>query len=109
MFVNYFVAPADYDKTIQDLTFDGSTDRNCVTIPIVNDDALEATESFTASLTTSDPAVILNPDLARVDIFEDPNDSKNTALFNVMTASLEVLSSTFQYVNYHSNAVIVCP
>ena len=79
-FLNYFAAPADYGETIQDLTFDGSTDRNCVTVPIVNDDALEATESFTASLTTSDLAVTLNPDLARVDIFEDPNDGKSSAI-----------------------------
>ena len=91
MLVNYFAAPADYDETIQDLTFDSSTNRNCVTIPIVNDDAVEATESFTGSLTTSDPAVTLNPDLARVDIFEDHNDGKNEVLniLNCMTATLE--------------------
>ena len=64
-----------------------------MTVPIVNDDALEATESFTASLATSDLAVTLNPDQARVDIFEDPNDSKNEVLniLNCMTATLEAL------------------
>ena len=78
VFVNYYTAPADYDGTIADLTIDGSTGRQCVTVPIINDDILEGTESFTASLTTSDSAVTLNPDLAWVDIFDDPNDGKNT-------------------------------
>ena len=78
VFVNYYTASVDYGASTQDLTFDGSTGRQCVTVPIINDDNLEDTESFTASLTTSDSAVTLNPDLARVDIFEDPNDGKNT-------------------------------
>ena len=49
-------------------------------VPIINDDILEDIESFTVSLTTSDSAVTLNPDLARVDIVEDPNDGKNTTI-----------------------------
>ena len=80
VFVNYYTAPADYGETIEDLTFDGSTGRECVTVPIINDDILEDIESFTASLTTSDSAVTLNPDLARVDIIEDPNDGKNKTI-----------------------------
>ena len=80
VFVNYYTAPADYGETIEDLTFDGSTGRQCVTVPIINDDILEDTESFTTNFTTSDSAVTLNPDLARVDIFEDPNDGKNTTI-----------------------------
>ena len=47
-------------------------------VPIINDDILEDTESFTANLTTSDSAVTLNPDLARVDISEGSTDSKST-------------------------------
>ena len=47
-------------------------------VPIINDDILEDIESFTASLTTSDSAVTLTPDLARVDISEGSIDSKST-------------------------------
>ena len=45
-------------------------------VPITNDEILEATENFFGDLTTTDPAVTLNPDRARVDINEDPNDGK---------------------------------
>ncbi len=78
MYVICSAAPTDYTGTSADLTFDGGTDRQCVTVPIINDDILEDTESFTASLTTSDSAVTLNPDLARVDISEGSIDGKST-------------------------------
>ena len=68
-----------------------------MTVPIINDDILEDTESFTASLTTSDSAVTLNPDLARVDIFEDPNDGNNIYNYyynKLVITTLEVLPTT---------------
>lgn len=71
-----FAAPADYVGISEDLTFDSSTNRICVNVSIENDDILEATESFTASLTTSNSAVRLDQDVARVDILEDLSDGK---------------------------------
>ena len=43
-------------------------------VPIENDVILEDTENFFGSLTTTNPAVTLNPDTAQVDINEDTND-----------------------------------
>ena len=45
-------------------------------VPIINDDILEDTENFFASLTTTDSGVTLNPDRAQVDIIEDPDDGE---------------------------------
>ena len=73
-------APTDYAGTIEDLTFDGSADRNCVTVAITDDNILDVTENFFGTLTTTDSSVILSPDRAQVNIFEDPNDGKNKLL-----------------------------
>ena len=66
-------------------------------VPIINDDILEDTESFTTNFTTSDSAVTLNLDLAQVDIFEDPNDGNNIYNYyynKLVITTLEVLPTT---------------
>ena len=68
--------PVDYVAVSVDFTFDPGNSRRCVDVSIVDDDILEATENFFGDLTTTDPAVTLNPDRAQVDINEDPNDGK---------------------------------
>ena len=70
-------APNDYDGTTEDLTFYGSTDRNCVIVVITDDDILEDMENFFGSLTTTDSSVTLSPYRAQVNVFEDPNDGEN--------------------------------
>ena len=57
-----------------ELTFSAGTTRNCQDIPIEDDDILEGTENLFANLTTLDPDVILEPDVAEILVFEDPND-----------------------------------
>ena len=58
-----------------ELTFSAGSPRNCQDIPIQDDDILEGTENLFANLSTSDPDVILAPDVTEVLILEDPNDS----------------------------------
>ena len=43
----------------------------CAQIPIEDDGVFENPESFTVVLTTTDPAVILDPDTATVEIIDD--------------------------------------
>ena len=40
----------------------------CVNVSIEDDNAFEYSENFTATLTTSDPNVIINPPMATVEI-----------------------------------------
>ena len=59
------------------LTFTPSTTRLTVSIPITNDNVAESTEAFISQLTgftPSDAAVMLNPDVAAIQIIDD--DSK---------------------------------
>ena len=67
----------DHVEITTDFTFSPGISRLCVNVPIVNDDILEGNEDFFTSLTTTDAAVILNPDEAMVSILEDPTDGKS--------------------------------
>ena len=68
-------APSDYTTVSMDLTFDNGNTARTVMIPIVGDNVVESTESFTVSLTTGDSAVMLNPQTTTVTIQDD--DSKH--------------------------------
>ena len=57
-----------------DLTFNSGTTTQTVMIPIIGDNVVESTESFTVSLTSEDSAVILNPSTTTVTVQDD--DSK---------------------------------
>jgi len=57
-----------------DLTFNSGTTTQTVMIPIIGDNVVESTESFTVSLTTGDGAVNLSPQTTTVNIQDD--DSK---------------------------------
>ena len=65
----------DYTTVSIELTFSAGSTRNCRNIPIEDDDILEGTENLFANLTTSDPDVILAPDVIEIQNLEDPNDS----------------------------------
>ena len=71
------IAPVDFGGAAVDFTFGPGVSRLCVEVTIEDDDILEDEEDFFATLTTTDPDVILNPDEARVVITEDPMDSKS--------------------------------
>ena len=57
-----------------ELTFSAGTTRNCLDIPIEDDDILEGTENLFANLTTLDPDIILEPNVAEILVFEDTTD-----------------------------------
>ena len=59
-----------------DLTFNSGNTARTVMIPIVGDNVVESTESFTVSLTSADSAVTLNPSTTIVTILDDDDDSK---------------------------------
>ena len=79
-----------------ELTFSAGSPRNCQVIPIQDDDILEGTENLFANLSTSDPDVILAPDVTEVLILEDPNDSMyrliifKDSVFNVCMVVFQV-------------------
>ena len=71
-----FLPPAssDYTTVSMDLTFNSGATTQTVMIPIIGDNVVESTESFTVSLTSADSAVTLNPLATTVTIQND--DSK---------------------------------
>ena len=70
--------PIDYNTAAINFTFDASNSRHCASVTIMNDDILETTESFSASLTSADSAVTLVPNTTQIEILADPNDGKKT-------------------------------
>ena len=73
----FFLPPplaTDYTTVSMELTFNASTETQTVMIPIIGDDVVEATESFSVSLTSEDSAVTLGQSSTTVTIRDD--DSK---------------------------------
>ena len=66
-------APSDYMTVSMDLTFNSGTTTQTMMIPIVGDNVVESTESFSVSLTSADSAV--SPSTTTVTI-EDDDDGK---------------------------------
>ena len=64
----------DYIVTSSDLTFDAATSSQTVTIPILEDHLFEGSEIIIVTLTSTDPAAILNPSSASVTI--EDNDGR---------------------------------
>ena len=67
-------ATLDYVVTSSDLTFNATKLSQTVTIPILEDNIVEDFETIIMTLTSADPAVILNPQSASVTI--EDNDGK---------------------------------
>ena len=63
-------ATLDYIVTSSDLAFNATTLSQTVTIPILEDDIVEDSETIIVTLTSADPAAIINPSTASV-IIED--------------------------------------
>ena len=66
--------PEDYNASPMTLEFSSSVMSITVPVTIVDDDILENPETFSAVLTTGDPSVLLDPDVATVTI--NDNDSE---------------------------------
>ena len=64
-------APDDYESVLEELTFSAGLERQCVDVTIQDDDIAEGLEDFTAGLTTSVDRVILDPDVATVNIADN--------------------------------------
>ena len=64
----------DYGVTSRDLIFSATTSSQIVTIPILEDTRLESSETINVTLTSADPATILNPASAVITI--EDNDGK---------------------------------
>ena len=75
MYVHFLIvisaAGSDYNATTETLVFNFSITWIYVHIWLLDDFYLESEEFFRGVLTTSDPAVILNPDEATVVIQDD--------------------------------------
>ena len=58
----------DYTAVSENLIFNAAVSTQMVTIPIIDDFIVEHSEMFTLALTSTDPAVILNPSSSNVTI-----------------------------------------
>ena len=67
-------ATVDYIVTSSDWTFNASTSSQTVTISILEDNLFEGSETIIVTLTSTDPAAIVNPQSASVTI--EDNDGK---------------------------------
>jgi len=68
------LAIVDYNVTSSDLMFSATTSSQIIAIPILEDTILESSETINVTLTSVDPAAILNP-MSAVITIED-NDGK---------------------------------
>ena len=68
------LATMDYSITSRDLIFSATTSSHTVEVPILEDTVLESSETINVTLTSVDPAAMLNPASAVITI--EDNDSK---------------------------------
>ena len=64
----------DYTSVTMVLTFNAGTATQTVMIPIIGNNVVEGTESFTVSLRTRDSAVMLIPHTTTVTIQDDDSE-----------------------------------
>ena len=64
----------EYTVINSELTFDAATSSQNVTISIVEDDIVEGSETIIVTLTSTDPAAIINPSNGSITI--EDNDGK---------------------------------
>ena len=68
------LARVDYSFTSSEVTFSPTTSSQVVTIPVLDDTILESSETINVTITSVDPAAILNPASAIITL--DDNDGK---------------------------------
>ena len=64
-------SPADFSAVSADLTFDESTSRSCVDIPVEDDDIVENPDVFTVEIGGDDPDVVFDPPSSTVTIIDN--------------------------------------
>jgi len=64
----------DYTVTSSDLMFNAITSSQTVTIPILEDNIVEGSETIIVTLASADPTAVLNPPTASITI--EDNDGK---------------------------------
>ena len=64
-------SPADFSAVSADLTFDESTSRACVDIPVEDDDIVENPDVFTVEIRGGDPDVVFDPPSSTVTIIDN--------------------------------------
>ena len=69
-------SPADFSAVSADLTFDESTSKACVDIPVEDDIAVENPENFTVVLSGGDPVIDFIPSTSTVTIIDNDGKSK---------------------------------
>ena len=82
-----YLATLDYVFTSSDLTFDAAASSETVTIPVHEDSIVEGSETIIVTLTSTDPAALLNLPTASVTI--EDNDGK-TWLYHHCKAHLSM-------------------
>ena len=70
----------DYTAVSENLIFNAAVSTQAVTIPILNDHIVEHSEMFTLALTSTDPAVILNPSSSSITIEDVDSEYASTLL-----------------------------
>ena len=71
----------DYEAVTTNLTFNASIPTQVVTIPILNDQIVENSESFRVTLTTFDTAVTLRSQTASVTIRDNDRKLHCTSIY----------------------------
>ena len=78
-------AGVDYTNTVANIvTFSSGQTEASYQIPIVNDNSIESTETFTASLNTSESIVTIGNGTATITIVDEDSE-----LFNIILATCQ--------------------
>ena len=70
----FLLVGADYNAVSETLTFNDSTSRACFNTSAVQDDLLEDDETYGLNLTSDEPGLTLDPDVATVTIPDDDRE-----------------------------------
>jgi len=76
----------DYEGIATLLMFDACETRVCISVIIVNDNYVEGTEHFSASLGRTDnldPRIAIDPHFARVEIADDGNGMQRVLVHHI--------------------------
>ena len=76
------IAGEEYTAVSTNVTFNASTPSHTVNIPILDNEIVADSTMFSVSLTSADPAAILNPASANITI-EDDDSEKPGILCNI--------------------------
>ena len=99
-------ANTDYSPRNVTLTFGAMLSSQCDVINIIDDDEKEQQEMFVLTLTTSDPAVLFDSDVA--DVLINNNDCKFEHFYMNSTKCKLIESLQFYTCNHVYTCTIIC-